>query len=290
MMFDRIKSWFRDAGAKSPAREELAAIGADIEAARRVVESVKGRIADLESIIAAGVAAEGELQHAIASPQGAAALAAFSVGEQKGVVVRHVNNAERAAQAAEVAKRALAAAQRDLATAGAEVVRLEGAKKRTIAAILIDHGDVIARRYSEAFRELGEIHDQLVGFARGIGGAGYGANIVLATEKLEVPRFGLPSLACRGDFSTFMTHTPAVQPIGAAALAWSRFAHRLGDDPHAEASEVFSPDLLNEVGRHPEHTRSIISRVRERAEPDLTVVGGVIVRDEERPRRQIKLA
>lgn len=294
-MFDRIRALFSGKAAaeskSTSARVELAQTNRDLDAAREAVKSVEGRVAHLKSIIDAGAAAERDLQTAIASPQGAAALAAFSSGEVKGPVARQVGTAERAAQAAEVARRALPEAEHDLAAAGAEVVRLTERKQRQIQRIVCDHVDrIVARRYAELFREIGEVHDHLVGCARGYNGM---LGIVLATAPLEVPRFELPPLPTGDVFSTFLRHVPDQQTIQMAARAWSRFAARLVEDPEADVTTgieaAFSSEFLGQQAGRSEHTSTITRRVRERNEPAGSV-DEILQSAESRERRHLKIA
>jgi hypothetical protein len=278
MIFDRIKNLFSAGpGAEkpsSPDRAELAAIIHQISDARAASKAIEERAANLRTIIEAGAAAEHELHVLVASPSGASGLADFSVG-RKGTVSRGVGKASRAAQSAEVARRALPIVEGELAAANASIERLEMSKKNKVGQILTkEHGDRLAQKYLQKFREFYEIHDHMVGFARGCNNIGIGNNVVMSSETIEVPRFNLPALACTGPYSPFLTHAPDQQTVSAAALAWSRFGRRLATDPHAHVGADLSPDLAGEVGRHPEHRSDDLVWLprRERHEPDLKEV------------------
>lgn len=293
-MFDRIKSLFTTERTRSPARAQLAQINVDIASAQGTVSKAEERVASLQAIVTGADTAERELQAAIGRPAGPKALAQAAAGRGN-AIGDHVDKAARAAQAAEAAKRALPAAEQAIGAAGAEIVRLENLKRKIIAEILIEHGDQIAKKYAATFAELCDLHDQLNGFARGVGSTGHGAGIVLSSEPLEVPRFELPSTPSSGGFySPFLRHIAKVQTIAAASLAWSRFAVQLMTDPDAEVSSNLTPSLADEVGRHPEHLKTITPTIRERPalhDENLLITGaGVFAKEEERPRRQIKLS
>lgn len=255
---------------RSASRDTLAKINAEIEAAREAAVSIERRIVHLKSTIEAGEQAGRELQISVGSAAGAAALAAFSGGRENRIA-RQVADAEHAAWAAAVARRALPVAENDLAAARAEIARLEDAKKAAIKTVLIEHGDLMARRYVAAFEELCAVHDQIVGFARGANVS----NVILASTALEIPRFDLPKLKCADGFTTYLKHIPKNQDIHAASIAWSRFAARLADDPNAtvsaELDAVLSSEVVSKTGRHPEHDTTVISWVRKRDEPAVTV-------------------
>ena len=185
-MFDRIHDFIRalfsdhaNSSERSPARAALAKTFKDLEAAEEEVKDREGVIANLKRTIEAGAAHVREFE-LITSPSGAAGYAAFALGE-KSPMAEHAGKVEHAAQAADHARRALPIAERALANASAEVVQLRERKSQQISSIKIEHGDVLARRYDAKRRELSEIHDQVIGFARGCNLP----NIVLTTKPYE---------------------------------------------------------------------------------------------------------
>jgi hypothetical protein len=278
MIFDRIKSLFVAASAgkdkpSSPDRDELATILDEIKAARDRHAAAQASIASLTATIEGGVAAECELNALVASPSGVKGLAEFVAGGDKGAVSRGVDRTARAVQAAEAARRALPKFEGDLAEANAEIARLETSRKNKVFEIMTKiYGDRLAQQYLLIFRTLGYFHDHIAGYSRGCNIAGSGS-VVMSSEMLEVPRFNLPSLACTGPYSPFLTHVPDQQTVSAAALAWSRFARRLAEDPYADVGADLSSDLVAEVGRHPEHGSELVWLPRrERHEPDLKEV------------------
>jgi hypothetical protein len=288
--FDRIKALFaRVANGKSALsseRGELGAIIRQIKAANKTLIELQDTAANLAATVTAGTAAQRELHALVASPSGAAGLADFSAGRDKGrselapvsPVSISFDKASRAVQSADVARHAIPIVEKEIAQANAEIARLEGQKKAKIQALLIQHGDWLGQKYREAFEEFCHYHDQIVGFARGSGCT----NVVLTGETIEVPRFNLPSLAPSDVFSPFLRHVPNSQSIAAASIAWSRFAGRLATDPQADVSAELQPDLADQVGRHPEHGSEVKLSIRERHEPDLNEV---LYGEVDRPRR-----
>ena len=201
-------------------------------------------------------------------------------------MAEHAGKVEHAAQAADHARRALPIAERALANASAEVVRLRERKSQQISSIKIEHGDVLARRYDAKRRELSEIHDQVIGFARGCNLP----NIVLTTKPYEVPRFDLPATPSGDVYTRFIPHVPDNHAVGAAAAMWSRFSADLTGDPYAEVSAVSSSDPIGEVGGEQERTKSIMITRRPREE----LAGGVdailLEQHEIKERRHVRLA
>jgi hypothetical protein len=291
VIFDSIRKFFLTPAEiekpLAPERDELAAILDEIKAARERHAAIQASIASLTATIEGGVAATRELNALVANPSGVKGLAEFVAGGDKGAVSLGVDRTARAVQAADVARGALPTVEGELAKANAEIAHLEEKKTKQIAAVMISHGDILAQKYIEKFREFAELHDQIVGFARGCNNIGCGSSVIIASEPLEAPRFNLPSLACSDVYTTFLRHVPNQQTVAAASMAWSRFGTRLAQDPRADVGADLLAELATEVGKHPEHRTSGLIRHqrRERAEPDVNQVlfGG------DRPRRVIQL-
>jgi hypothetical protein len=290
VIFDSIRTFFTATEIEKPAapeRDELASVLDEIKGARERHAAIQASIASLKATIEGGGAAECELNALVASPSGVKGLAEFVAGGDKGAVSLGVDRTTRAVQAADVARRALPTVESELAKANAEIGRLEEKKAQQIGSVMISHGDLLAQKYIEKFREFAELHDQIVGFARGCNSIGCGSGVIMATEPLEVPRFNLPSLACSDVYTTFLRHVPNQQTVAAAAMAWAKFGTRLAQDPHADVGADLLAELATEVGKHPEHRTSGLVRhpPRERDEPEVkqALFGG------DRPRRVIKL-
>ena len=213
MIFDRIKTLFMTAAEieklPAPERDALAGINAEIMMARETQSAVEQSIASLNATIEAGTVAERDQLATLASPSGAAGLAEFSAGRDRGPVSRSVDKTLRAVQAADVARRFFPVAEENLKKARAKIVQLEAAKNKKMKEIKQEHGDRLARQYIDDVQRMFESHDQLVGFSRGSSSAGLGDTVVMSSETLEVPRFNLPSLRCKTDYSPFLTHVPS---------------------------------------------------------------------------------
>lgn len=281
-MFDLVKAVLAavvgNADRSLAGRQDLIESTSHIEARRAIEKQIEANIAQLHSVIEAGVGADSELVTMATATSGPAGLAAFSAGKDGGDTARGFDQAARLVHAADVARRALPAVERQLLDIRADISRIETEMGRARAAVVRAHGDVLARKYAEAFRELGGLHDQLVGFARACSLGGYGDDIVLINQPLEAPRFNLPSSPAGEVFSPYLRHVPDAQTIAAAALGWSRFGAALASDPRAEVASFLSSDLATEVGCHPEHARGLTPQLsrRERNEPSINdaLLGG----------------
>jgi hypothetical protein len=148
-MFDLVKSIFSAfAGKSDPSRaerKELADIAAQIDKQRENEKVLEGNIAQLQSVMEAGVSADLDLVRLAADGSGPAGLAAFSSGEDV-EISRSFDQAARLVHAASVARRALPAVEKQLADVRTGIERLEATKIGRRAAIMLAHGDRLARR------------------------------------------------------------------------------------------------------------------------------------------------
>lgn len=296
---DRVKKLFGAAfnRKEDPAtreRSELAAIMQDVRAAMKRVSTLETGAAELRSTIEAGASAEKQLVTLAASPVGPTGLTAFVAGEREGEVARGVDKTQRAVNAAEVARRALPLVESDVAAARAEVARLDTAKEQKIVEIMRAHGDRLAQRALKAFQDYTACHDQLIAFGRGAAAARCGINVILTEEEIEVPRFNLPSMACVGDYSPYITHNRDHEAVAIGARAWSNFVAELRSDVNSDVDTHLASGDAGDL--NPAHTSGLVVHpLRQRPEETQLVNDDrgrllSLYAKEDRTRRQIKLS
>jgi hypothetical protein len=264
-------------------RQQLVAIDAKIAAARQGVARIEEQITRLKFIIAAAAPAAQDLQEAVAD-DGAAELERYAAGDRDdtSAIARRIAAAESTARAAAAARAGLPRAEQQLSLAVDGAAILERNKRDLINAVMIEHGDAIAKRYRAAFEELANLHDELVGFAQGARTAGF-TDVQMVTAPIEAPKFRLPAMqtqpmlgsgavpfslhgtakAAHETFSPYLTHKSDSATVTAAARLWGAFAARLAADPQAELPDT---PIAAAVPRRAE-PRPLLKR-RQKPEPE----------------------
>jgi hypothetical protein len=219
-------------------RERLHFFDAELAKAHSAVSDLEQRVATLENIGVEAVAADKALQLFIHGDGGVAALAAHSEGKTNpdDQISKLLGAAKATAEAATPAKIALPLAIDALEKSRAEVIRLEHERSTEIGRCMIRLVDNKAAQYKRAFEEVCRLHDELAGFAT-VSSSNAG-EILLISEELKVPRFGLPSLACVNDFDPFLRRRGDAYTVDQSAKAWAQVRERLESNVDADLSDL----------------------------------------------------
>lgn len=210
----------------TPARARLIETDRQLRVSHARHAGISERIERLRRVIDGEACARAAVQKAIEA-DGGAELEQFAAGATTGALAEN----DARVRAAELARKALPAAEAELERVNDEVGKLILAKAHAVGAVLIEEANLIGVRYRAKFKELCELHDQLAGLARSVAYGGH--EIALVDDKIQVPRFNLPSLHQGPHFSPYLEAFPSSTRVDAAAKAWSSMRQQLEEDPEA---------------------------------------------------------
>jgi len=287
-----VISWARKALARAGAtvpREELAKAYRDHQQSIFDVARSQAKVDRLTRIAGAETLTDAALADAV-NADGGAELEQFAKGGPA-PIADLVAAADDAAKAARVARAALPAAEKELEAARARVRTLESEKRQRAGKVLVGHADAIAAEYVRAFERLAELHDMLCGVAGGMDAAGGSQSIILTTEPLEVPRFGLPSMPAATTYSPYLRHIPDQCRINIFASAFRLAANRLVENPSANFADLFTDKSVSAaVAASPRDgdRREITIQHRKRP-PEGPTVNEVVFSDIDRTRRHMTI-
>jgi hypothetical protein len=222
---------------KTPAgRERLQHFDEQISLAKNAIAELEQRIERCEGIIRDADIHHRALQAAIEADNGAS-LAHYSEGlsPPDSSIARLVLASDNSGRASTAAKASLPTAHAQLENARAQLLELHDQRAEEAKRVLMLLGDATARKYVAAFELLGDLHDQLVGFASVA--EGNQGDIWRIQEPLAACRFALPST---GDALSdpFHRHRTNEIVVGESTKAWAAVKDRLSTDALADISDL----------------------------------------------------